>query len=79
MGIFDKFFGFISPAKFAPILAAFYAVVGFVFMILSFGRCKYFSFLLAGCGDGGRGFWILFCYGRNDALRSRMGSCEQEK
>ncbi|KAG0295039.1 hypothetical protein BGZ96_012702 [Linnemannia gamsii] len=38
MGIFDKFFGFIDPAKFAPILAGFYAVIGFVFMILSFGR-----------------------------------------
>ncbi|KAG0067843.1 hypothetical protein BGZ89_005628 [Linnemannia elongata] len=38
MGIFDKFFGFIEPKTFAPILAGFYALVGFVFMILSFGR-----------------------------------------
>ncbi|KAK5822323.1 hypothetical protein F5H01DRAFT_376741 [Linnemannia elongata] len=38
MGIFDKFFGFIDPKTFAPILAGFYALVGFVFMILSFGR-----------------------------------------
>lgn len=41
MGIFDKFFGFIDPKTFAPILAGFYALVGFVFMILSFGRCKF--------------------------------------
>ncbi|KAF8929417.1 hypothetical protein BGZ47_001063 [Haplosporangium gracile] len=38
MGIFDKFFGFINPKTFAPILAGCYAVIGFVFMILSFGR-----------------------------------------
>ncbi|KAG9069775.1 hypothetical protein KI688_009100 [Linnemannia hyalina] len=38
MGIFDKFFGVIDPKTFAPFLAGFYAVVGFVFMILSFGR-----------------------------------------
>ncbi|KAG0200442.1 hypothetical protein BGX33_010994 [Mortierella sp. NVP41] len=37
MGIFDKFFGFINPKTFAPILAGFYFLVGFVFMILSFG------------------------------------------
>ncbi|KAF9907040.1 hypothetical protein EC991_011344 [Linnemannia zychae] len=38
MGIFDKFFGFIDPKTFAPILAGLYAIIGFVFMILSFGR-----------------------------------------
>ncbi|KAF9128634.1 hypothetical protein BGX30_014261 [Mortierella sp. GBA39] len=38
MGIFDKFFGVIEPKTFAPILAGFYALVGFVFMILSFGH-----------------------------------------
>ncbi|KAG0085335.1 hypothetical protein BGZ93_007889 [Podila epicladia] len=38
MKIFDKFFGLVEPATGAPILAAFYAIVGFVFMILCFGR-----------------------------------------
>ncbi|KAF8930534.1 hypothetical protein BGZ58_008189 [Dissophora ornata] len=38
MGIFDKFFGLVAPATGTPILAALYAVVGFVFMVLSFGR-----------------------------------------
>ncbi|KAG0252924.1 hypothetical protein BG011_006670 [Mortierella polycephala] len=38
MGLFDKFFGFISPAKFAPVLAGAYFLIGLVFMILSFGR-----------------------------------------
>ncbi|KAG0196298.1 hypothetical protein BGX28_010310 [Mortierella sp. GBA30] len=38
MGMFDKFFGSISPAKFAPILAVIYFLIGLVFMILCFGR-----------------------------------------
>ncbi|KAI8353916.1 hypothetical protein B0O80DRAFT_65766 [Mortierella sp. GBAus27b] len=38
MGMFDKFFGVISPAAAAPILAGFYTVVGLAFMILCFGR-----------------------------------------
>ncbi|KAF9427853.1 hypothetical protein BGZ94_004006 [Podila epigama] len=38
MGLLDKFFGVVSPKAGAPILAAFYAIVGFVFMILCFGR-----------------------------------------
>ncbi|KAG0040583.1 hypothetical protein BGZ82_001038 [Podila clonocystis] len=38
MKIFDKFFGLVKPATGAPILAAFYAIVGLVFMILCFGR-----------------------------------------
>ncbi|KAF9432206.1 hypothetical protein BGZ76_011129 [Entomortierella beljakovae] len=38
MGLFDKFFGVVSPARGAFILAIFYTIVGFVFTILSFGR-----------------------------------------
>ncbi|KAF9965149.1 hypothetical protein BGZ70_005329 [Mortierella alpina] len=38
MGIFDKFFGLVQPRTGAPVLAAFYAIIGFVFTILSFGR-----------------------------------------
>ncbi|KAK3841657.1 MAG: hypothetical protein J3R72DRAFT_475331 [Linnemannia gamsii] len=38
MGIFNKFFGVFEPKTFAPILAGFYTLVGFVFMIVSFGR-----------------------------------------
>ncbi|KAF9954541.1 hypothetical protein BGZ65_003952 [Modicella reniformis] len=38
MGLFDKFFGVVEPGKAAPVLAFLYAVIGLVFMILSFGR-----------------------------------------
>ncbi|KAG0203244.1 hypothetical protein BGX28_004426 [Mortierella sp. GBA30] len=38
MGAFDKFFGVVQPSTGAPILAGFYAIVGLVFTILSFGR-----------------------------------------
>ncbi|KAF9301153.1 hypothetical protein BGZ74_007046 [Mortierella antarctica] len=38
MKIFDKFFGLVEPATAAPILAVCYAIIGFVFMILCFGR-----------------------------------------
>ncbi|KAI7816869.1 hypothetical protein BC939DRAFT_28722 [Gamsiella multidivaricata] len=40
MRIFDKFFGVVAPATGAPILAGLYAIVGLVFAILCFGRCK---------------------------------------
>ncbi|KAK3807585.1 MAG: hypothetical protein J3Q66DRAFT_355790 [Benniella sp.] len=38
MGLFNKFFGVIPPAKFAPVLAGLYTVIGLAFAILSFGR-----------------------------------------
>lgn len=44
MGMFDKFFGVIDPALFAPILAILYFAIGLVFTILCFGRCKFAVF-----------------------------------
>ncbi|KAF9438917.1 hypothetical protein BGZ76_003277 [Entomortierella beljakovae] len=38
MGLFDKFFGILSPETSTPLIAGLYAAIGFVFMILSFGR-----------------------------------------
>ncbi|KAG0055027.1 hypothetical protein BGZ83_009797 [Gryganskiella cystojenkinii] len=38
MGAFDKFFGLVQPSTGAPILAIIYAILGFVFMVLSAGR-----------------------------------------
>ncbi|GJJ74615.1 hypothetical protein EMPS_06973 [Entomortierella parvispora] len=38
MGLFNKFFGVIEPYTGAPVLAAIYAILGLVFMILSAGR-----------------------------------------
>ncbi|KAF9360208.1 hypothetical protein BGX26_010208 [Mortierella sp. AD094] len=38
MGIFDKFFGIVSPETGAPILSFIYTAIGLVFAILCFGR-----------------------------------------
>lgn len=72
MGAMDKFFGVVPVSTGAPVLAVSYAIIGLVFTILCFGRCKsrtYLSSTTLRIFGSGRFFFTAF------ALNTREKKC----